>query len=174
MADSFSFSRPTSVSRARRPISAHSRSLIRKKIQSQDLNAADLLIERFSAWKTIVKQLASYFEGIADIENSSAREMTRIAAIIQVPFRSGNQFLGEGGLQVRPCNILLFPLLPPFRMFSTVSATRQGRWPISMQILVALSTAPSFSTSKNSLSRSRPTSRSVLSSLLSPIQLNYP
>lgn len=27
--------------------------------------------------------------------------MTKLGAVIQVPFRSGNQFLGEGGLQVR-------------------------------------------------------------------------
>ena len=27
--------------------------------------------------------------------------MTKLAAVIQVPFRSANQFLGEGGLQVR-------------------------------------------------------------------------
>ncbi len=26
--------------------------------------------------------------------------MTKLAAVIQVPFRSANQFLGEGGLQV--------------------------------------------------------------------------
>jgi hypothetical protein len=27
--------------------------------------------------------------------------MTKLAAVIQVPFRSANQFLGKGGLQVR-------------------------------------------------------------------------
>lgn len=41
------------------------------------------------------------FQGLADIENNVAREMTKLGAVIQVPFRSGNQFLGEGGLQVR-------------------------------------------------------------------------
>lgn len=40
-------------------------------------------------------------QGLADIENNIAREMTKLGAVIQVPFRSGNQFLGEGGLQVR-------------------------------------------------------------------------
>lgn len=30
---------------------------------------------------------------------TSAREMTKLGAVIQVPFRAGNQFLGEGGLQ---------------------------------------------------------------------------
>jgi len=51
------------------------------------------------AWKVIVKQLTSYFEGIADIENNTAKELTKLAGVIQVPFKAGNQFLGEGGLQ---------------------------------------------------------------------------
>lgn len=37
---------------------------------------------------------------MADIENNTAKELTKLGAVIQVPFRSGNQFLGEGGLQV--------------------------------------------------------------------------
>jgi len=41
----------------------------------------------------------AYFEGIADIENNTARELTKLGGVIQVPFRAGNQFLGEGGLQ---------------------------------------------------------------------------
>jgi hypothetical protein len=40
-------------------------------------------------------------QGVADIENNTAKELTKLGAVIQVPFRSGNQFLGEGGLQVR-------------------------------------------------------------------------
>lgn len=32
--------------------------------------------------------------------------MTKLGAVIQVPFRSGNQFLGEGGLQVRSTHTL--------------------------------------------------------------------
>ena len=39
-------------------------------------------------------------QGIADIENNTAKELTKLGAVIQVPFRAGNQFLGEGGLQV--------------------------------------------------------------------------
>jgi hypothetical protein len=38
-------------------------------------------------------------QGIADIENNTAKELTKLGAVIQVPFRAGNQFLGEGGLQ---------------------------------------------------------------------------
>jgi hypothetical protein len=44
--------------------------------------------------------LVAYFEGVADIENNTARELTKLGGVIQVPFRAGNQFLGEGGLQV--------------------------------------------------------------------------
>ena len=40
-------------------------------------------------------------QGVADIQNNTAKELTKLGAVIQVPFRSGNQFLGEGGLQVR-------------------------------------------------------------------------
>jgi hypothetical protein len=45
--------------------------------------------------------LAAYFEGIADIENNTAKELVKLGGVIQVPFRAGNQFLGDGGLQVR-------------------------------------------------------------------------
>jgi hypothetical protein len=44
--------------------------------------------------------LVAYFEGVADIENNTARELTKLGGVIQVPFRAGNQFLGQGGLQV--------------------------------------------------------------------------
>ncbi|KNZ82007.1 Phosphatidylinositol 4,5-bisphosphate-binding protein SLM1 [Termitomyces sp. J132] len=80
---------------------SRSQSLIKKNIAPHDLQPSDVLIDRFVAWKAIVKQLIAYFEaqGIADIENNTAKELTRLGAVIQVPFRAGNQFLGEGGLQ---------------------------------------------------------------------------
>lgn len=37
---------------------------------------------------------------MADIESNTAKEMTKLGAVIQVPFKAGNQFMGEGGLQV--------------------------------------------------------------------------
>ncbi|THH14235.1 hypothetical protein EW146_g6077 [Bondarzewia mesenterica] len=101
MNDTSSISRATSISKASRQGSTVSRSqsLIKRNIAPHDLRPSDVLIERFIAWKAIVKQLIAYFEGIADIENNTAKEMTKLGAVIQVPFRSGNQFLGEGGLQ---------------------------------------------------------------------------
>ncbi|KAF9231231.1 hypothetical protein BU15DRAFT_68513, partial [Melanogaster broomeanus] len=96
-----SISRARSVSRASKHGSTVSRSqsLIKKNVAPQDLRPSDVLIERFVAWKAIVKQLIAYFEGVADIQNNIAREYTKLGAVIQVPFRAGNQFLGEGGLQ---------------------------------------------------------------------------
>jgi len=58
-----SISRATSVSRAsRRSSVSRAQSLIRKNTSPQDLRPSDILIERFVAWKAIVKQLIAYFE----------------------------------------------------------------------------------------------------------------
>lgn len=61
--DNQSISRATSVSRAsRRSSVSRSQSLINKNIAPHDLRPSDVLIERFVAWKAIVKQLIAYFE----------------------------------------------------------------------------------------------------------------
>lgn len=156
MAHSVSLSRGTS--RTSKTGSNKSRSLIKKHIEMHDLNAADLLIERFTAWKIIVKQLASWFEGYADIENNAAREMIKLSAIIQVPFRSGNHFLGEGGLQV--CTPCITPFLSFMsdcfcRMCSMASETSPDRFPTSMPISVVPSTALSSNISRSSSLRSK-------------------
>ncbi|KIY67774.1 hypothetical protein CYLTODRAFT_352493 [Cylindrobasidium torrendii FP15055 ss-10] len=97
MSEFRSVSRATSISRA--STISRNQSLIKKNVAPHDLRPSDVLIERFVAWKAIVKQLIAYFEGVADIENNTAKEMTKLGAVIQVPFRAGNQFLGENGLQ---------------------------------------------------------------------------
>ena len=52
-----------SASRASRGSTlSRNQSLIKKNIELQDLKPADVLIERFVAWKAIVKQLTGYFE----------------------------------------------------------------------------------------------------------------
>ncbi|KAF9070792.1 hypothetical protein BDP27DRAFT_1362264 [Rhodocollybia butyracea] len=93
-------SRATSI-HSRTPSRAPSRatSLIRKQTAPISLRPSDILIERFTAWKAIVKQLISYFQGLADIQAHTAKELVKLGGVIQVPFRAGNQFLGEGGLQ---------------------------------------------------------------------------
>ncbi|KAK8865673.1 hypothetical protein IAR55_000818 [Kwoniella newhampshirensis] len=78
---------------------SRNQSLIKKNTAPHELKPSDILIERFTAWKQIVKMLISYFEGIADIEANTSKELTKLGAVIQVPFRPGNQFLGEGGMQ---------------------------------------------------------------------------
>ncbi|KAF8604568.1 hypothetical protein BDV93DRAFT_522276 [Ceratobasidium sp. AG-I] len=95
--DGNTISRATSVSR--RSAMSKNQSLIRKSTAVHELRPSDILIERFTAYKHIVKQLIAYFEGVADIESNTAKEMTKLGAVIQVPFKAGNQFMGEGGLQ---------------------------------------------------------------------------
>lgn len=54
------FSRATSIrsSRSRRSSTiSRAQTLIRKNIESHDLRPSDIIIERFIAWKAIVKQL---------------------------------------------------------------------------------------------------------------------
>ena len=62
--ETVSISRATSVSRAgsRRSTVSRSQSLVKKNIQPHDLRPSDILIEGFTAWKAIVKQLVAYFE----------------------------------------------------------------------------------------------------------------
>ncbi|KDE07705.1 hypothetical protein MVLG_01979 [Microbotryum lychnidis-dioicae p1A1 Lamole] len=88
----------TGVSRKSSMASRNSQ-LIKKNTGPHELRPSDVLIERFNAWKRLVKNLIAYFEGIADIESNTAKELTKLGGVIQVPFREGNQFLGEGGVQ---------------------------------------------------------------------------
>jgi hypothetical protein len=53
----------------------------------------------------------AYFEGVADIEANTSKELTKLGAVIQVPFKAGNQFLGEGGMQVSPRIVELYQCL---------------------------------------------------------------
>jgi len=48
---------------------SRTQSLIKKNIELIDLKPADVLIERFVAWKVIVNQLTSYFEVCKPISN---------------------------------------------------------------------------------------------------------
>ncbi|WFD34688.1 hypothetical protein MCUN1_001529 [Malassezia cuniculi] len=90
--------RATTASR-KSTIASRNASLIKKNTGPNELRPSDILIERFTGWKHITKQLIAYFEGIADIEYNTAKELTKLGGVIQVPFREGNQFLGEDGLQ---------------------------------------------------------------------------
>ncbi|KAF8753329.1 Pleckstrin homology domain [Rhizoctonia solani] len=91
--DGNTISRATSVSR--RSAMSKNQTLIRKSTAVHELRPSDILIERFTAYKHIVKQLVAYFEGVADIESNTAKEMTKLGAVIQVPFKAGNQFMAR-------------------------------------------------------------------------------
>jgi hypothetical protein len=78
-------------------------SLIAKNTQPQDTTATDVIVERFTTWKDVVKQLIAYFEGIHDIESRTAKELTKLSNVIQVPFPAASMFLEKGGIQVREC-----------------------------------------------------------------------
>ena len=75
-------------------------------------------------------------KGIADIETNTAKEMTKLAGVIQLPFRAGNQFLGEGGLQVASYSQLqkFEELSVHRRTCFTTSETRLVPLPTSMLI----------------------------------------
>jgi hypothetical protein len=153
-------SRATSVSRASKHGSTASRnqSLIKKNVAPQDLRPSDILIERFVSWKAIVKQLISYFEGVADIENNIAKEYTKLGAVIQVPFRSGNQFLGEGGLQVWKSSAPLHSTDNAFiRTYITAFVTKHASSPTNMQTWVEPSIVPSSNIYRNCMQKSKRT-----------------
>ena len=78
MNDAASLSRATSISKASRQGSTASRSqsLIKKNIAPHDLRPSDVLIERFVAWKAIVKQLIAYFEVRSTAPRSLAHRST--------------------------------------------------------------------------------------------------
>ena len=92
-----------------------------KNNSRDDLRPSDILIERFGAWKALVKQLITYFEGVADVHSSTAKELAKLRAVIQVPFHAGHHFLGEGGLQV--CLRIIIDGLGDVRLYPKVVAS---------------------------------------------------
>ncbi|KAJ3846185.1 hypothetical protein EV368DRAFT_77125 [Lentinula lateritia] len=95
-------SRATSISRvhtnnAGGSTLSRSQSLIRKQTAPVSLRPSDILIARFTAWKGVIKQLVLYFQGIAEIQHYTAREMVRLGGVIQLPFRNSSSSSGGGG-----------------------------------------------------------------------------
>lgn len=60
--DDASISRATSRRSGAGSNHSRAKSLIQKNTAASDLRPSDVLIERFVAWKAIVKQLVAYFE----------------------------------------------------------------------------------------------------------------
>ena len=89
--------------------------------------------------------------------------MTKLGAVIQVPFRSGNQFLGEGGLQVsRTVKSYRTCAYTGGRTFTITFATRLVLSPTNIQTWVEQLTARLCSISKNCVLKSKHISRFVV------------
>jgi hypothetical protein len=68
--------------------------------------------------------------GFAVIDNNIAKQMTKLAAVIQVPFCSTTQFLSGDGLQVRG------PLLPAdFELTRTKTRTSTTAYETRLELL---------------------------------------
>ncbi|KAM0747057.1 hypothetical protein T439DRAFT_293287 [Meredithblackwellia eburnea MCA 4105] len=91
--------RPRSTVSRKSSMASRNSMLIKKNTSVWELRPSDVLIDRFQAWKRITKDLIAYFEGIADIEANTAAQLNKLGGLIHVPFREGNLFLGEGGVQ---------------------------------------------------------------------------
>ncbi|KAK9243206.1 hypothetical protein V1506DRAFT_545132 [Lipomyces tetrasporus] len=63
-------------------------------------NPTDVLSQRFSVWRKILKELIVYFEVAASAQDSRSKECARLGGIVTVPFRdTGDMFLRQGGIQ---------------------------------------------------------------------------
>ncbi|KAG0260781.1 hypothetical protein BG011_001620 [Mortierella polycephala] len=67
--------------------------------ESDGGNSADILLNRLLAYRTIIKNLQQHFTELMLLENSIVKAMNKAANAIVVPFKDGEQFRGQGGLQ---------------------------------------------------------------------------
>lgn len=65
----------------------------------EGLNPADILLNRLNAFRGVIKNLQEYFEEIVHVETGASKAMHKASGVITVPFKDGQQFLGNGGLQ---------------------------------------------------------------------------
>ncbi|ORZ28921.1 hypothetical protein BCR41DRAFT_297896 [Lobosporangium transversale] len=67
--------------------------------EGEGLNPADILLNRLTAFKDVIKNLQHYFEEVVEVETNVSKAMNKASGVITVPFKDGQQFLGKGGLQ---------------------------------------------------------------------------
>ncbi|ORX97704.1 hypothetical protein K493DRAFT_406827 [Basidiobolus meristosporus CBS 931.73] len=62
---------------------------------------SDIFEQRLYAWKATIKQLVIYFQGVAEVEQQSARGYTKVFNSLQVPLKEGHHLLpvGSNGVQ---------------------------------------------------------------------------
>ncbi|KAF9209630.1 hypothetical protein BGZ49_002786 [Haplosporangium sp. Z 27] len=65
----------------------------------EGLNPADILLNRLNAFRGVVKNLQKYFAEVAVVETGISKAMGKASGVLVVPFKDGQQFLGQGGLQ---------------------------------------------------------------------------
>ncbi|KAF8940205.1 hypothetical protein BGZ47_007829 [Haplosporangium gracile] len=63
------------------------------------LNPADMLLNRLTSYRALVRNLQQHFNEIALVEEGTSKAMQRATTLIYVPFRDGHQFVDKGGLQ---------------------------------------------------------------------------
>ncbi|KAK9446887.1 uncharacterized protein V1518DRAFT_422883 [Limtongia smithiae] len=63
-------------------------------------NPTDVLSQRFSVWRRVLKDIIAYFEEVAVAQDARAKAHAKLANIIPVPFRdTSDMFLRSGGIQ---------------------------------------------------------------------------
>ncbi|KAK9366780.1 hypothetical protein V1509DRAFT_628515 [Lipomyces kononenkoae] len=63
-------------------------------------NPTEVLSQRFSVWRKVLKELVAYFEMAAASQESRSKECARLGGIVSVPFPdTGDMFLRQGGIQ---------------------------------------------------------------------------
>lgn len=65
----------------------------------EGLNPADILLNRLNAFRGVIKNLQHYFTEIAEVETGISKAMNKTSGVLVVPFKDGQQFLGNGGFQ---------------------------------------------------------------------------
>ncbi|KAF9957748.1 hypothetical protein BGZ72_001461 [Mortierella alpina] len=81
---------------------SNSSTMSRQGLSGEDgegLNPADILLNRLTAFRGVVKNLQQYFTEVAQVETGVSKAMNKASGVIVVPFKDGQQFLGKGGLQ---------------------------------------------------------------------------
>ncbi|KAK7203857.1 hypothetical protein BZA70DRAFT_228201, partial [Myxozyma melibiosi] len=69
-------------------------------------NPTDVLSNRFTVWRRVLKECISYFEEVAVFQDQRARSHLRLTGVVNVPFRdTGDSFLRRGGIQDTPAAI---------------------------------------------------------------------
>ncbi|KAG0248694.1 hypothetical protein BG011_009998 [Mortierella polycephala] len=65
----------------------------------EGLNPADILLNRLTAFKGVIKNLQYYFTEVTEVERGVSKTLNKASGVLVVPFKDGQQFLEKGGFQ---------------------------------------------------------------------------